>query len=128
MKKLREVSVSYFFAVINTLMLSRIFSQALLSIHKYKTFTKTPPASLLHCIKIFESFIREVSRFCDNSCSEFLQVKWPLYDIYSPISPQQQLQRNYQSARKKMVPIPLLVFYLVQVFGTAKGFVYLRTK
>ena len=53
-EKRREISVSYFFVRINTLLLSRIFSQALRSIsnkHNYKTFTKNPPASLLHCIE-----------------------------------------------------------------------------
>ena len=29
---------------------------------------------------------------------------------------------------KNMLPIPLLVFHLVQAFGTAKGFVNLMTK
>ena len=33
------------------------------------------------------------------------------------------------NARKKMIPIPLLVFfYLVQAFGTAKSFINLLTK
>ena len=29
---------------------------------------------------------------------------------------------------KKIMPIPLLVFHLVQAFGTAKGFVHVITK
>ena len=32
------------------------------------------------------------------------------------------------STKKNMIPIPLLVFRLVQAFGTAKGFVDLITK
>ena len=43
-----------FFLLINPPVLSRIFSQALRSIsdkHNSKTFTKNPPASLLHCIE-----------------------------------------------------------------------------
>ena len=53
-EKLREVSVSYFFILRITLMLSIIFSEPLMSVsnkHKYKTFSKSPPASLSHCIK-----------------------------------------------------------------------------
>ena len=52
-EKLREVSVSYFFVRRITLMLSRISSEPLMSIsnkHNYKTFSKRPTASLLHCI------------------------------------------------------------------------------
>ena len=53
-EKRREVSVSYFFVRINTPVLSRIFSQALRSKsnkHDYKTLTKNPPATSLHCIE-----------------------------------------------------------------------------
>ena len=53
-EKLREVSVSYFFILRITLRLSRIFSEPLMSIsnkHKYRTFSKSPPASLSHYIK-----------------------------------------------------------------------------
>ena len=54
-EKLEEVSASDFFVLIITLMLSKLFGEALyISIsnkHSYKTFTKSPPASLLHCIK-----------------------------------------------------------------------------
>ena len=53
-EELREVSVSYFLVLIIALMLSKIFSQPLMSIsnrHNYKTFTKRPLASLLHCIE-----------------------------------------------------------------------------
>ena len=52
-RKLREILVSYFFVLIITLLL-RIFGEALMSIsnkHNYATFTKSPPASLLHRIK-----------------------------------------------------------------------------
>ena len=37
------------------------------------------------------------------------------------------LATAYLSAQKKMIPIPLLVFHLVQAFGTVKGFFYLIT-
>ena len=54
-EKLREVSVSYFFVRRITLMLSRISSEPpLLSIsnkHNFKIFFKSPPASMLHCIR-----------------------------------------------------------------------------
>ena len=52
-EKLREVSLSYFFVRRIILMLSRISSEQLMSIsnkHNYKTFSKSPPASLLHYI------------------------------------------------------------------------------
>ena len=52
-EKLREASVSYFLVRRITLMLSRISSEPLMSLgnkHNYKTFPKSPPASLLHCI------------------------------------------------------------------------------
>ena len=37
--------------------------------------------------KQFDSFIWEVPWFFNNGCSEFLQVNWPSYNIYSLISP-----------------------------------------
>ena len=87
----------------------------------YKTFLKGPPASLLHCI---ENILSHSSGKCHdsptNGCSEFHQwLLWvsPSYNIYSLVSPQQQ--RNYQ-LEKKMIPIPLLVFHLVQALGTVK--------
>ena len=52
-EKLRDVSLSYFVVRRITLMLSRISSEPLMSIsnkHNYKTFSKRPTASLLHCI------------------------------------------------------------------------------
>ena len=53
-EKLRkEVLVSYFFRADKYTNVIKIFSQALLSIsskENYKTFTKNPLASLLHCI------------------------------------------------------------------------------
>ena len=66
-EKLREVSVSYIFALISTSMLSRIFSQALPSIskkHNYKIFTKRSPAYLLHCI---ENILNHLSGKCPDS-------------------------------------------------------------
>ena len=53
-EKLRELSVPYFFVWRITLMLSRIFSEPLMSIsnkHNYKTLSKSPPPSLLQCIR-----------------------------------------------------------------------------
>ena len=64
-ERLREVSVLYFFVQRITLMLSTISSEPLMSIsnkHNYTTFSKSPPAFLLHCIgKHFESFVWEVA-------------------------------------------------------------------
>ena len=83
-------------------MLSRIFRKALTSIINkcnYKTFTKTCTAS-----KTFWSIHWEVP---GNGYFEVRKVNWPLYNIYSLVSPQQQ--RNYQ-LEKMMIPIPLLVF------------------
>ena len=37
--------------------------------------------------KHFESFIWEVLRFSDDSCSKFQEDNWSLYNIYSLISP-----------------------------------------
>ena len=66
-EKLREVSVSYFFVLIIKLMLSRIFSEALISIsnkHNYKSFTESSPASLLHYI---EKLLNHLSGKCRDS-------------------------------------------------------------
>ena len=63
-------------------MLSRIFSEPLMSVgnkHNYKTFLKSPPASLIHCIgnilshssgKWRDSLIMAALSFT-NECSEF---------------------------------------------------------
>ena len=63
-------------------MLPRISSNPLMSIsnkHNYKTFSKSPPASLLHCIenilshsseKRCDSLLMAALRFTDG-CSEF---------------------------------------------------------
>ena len=39
----------------------------------------------------------------------------------------QYLFTNISLARNRMIPIPLLVFHLVQTFGTVKGFFHLIT-
>ena len=60
--------------------------------HNYKTFTKSPVASLLHCI---ENILNYSSGKCRDSLTmAFLSFTKPLYNIYSLISPQQQ--HNYQ--------------------------------
>ena len=67
-EKLREVSVSYILGlIIVALMLSRIFSEARMSIsdkHSYKTCTKSLPESLLHYI---ESILNHSSGKCHDS-------------------------------------------------------------
>ena len=87
-------------------MLSRISSEPLMYVsskHNYKTFSKSPPASLIHCIenvlshssgKWRDSLTMAALSFT-NGCSEF-----HLYTIFnnSLISPQQQ---HKLSARKK---------------------------
>ena len=53
-KPLAVSKVPHLFVLIITLMLSKIFNEALVLVsnqHNYKTFTKSPPASLLHCIE-----------------------------------------------------------------------------
>ena len=56
-EKLRDVSISYFFRTFVlriTLMLSRTFSEPLMSVsnkHNYKTFSESPPAFLLYFLK-----------------------------------------------------------------------------
>ena len=75
-KKQRNVLLSYFFVVIITLMLSRVFSEVLMSIsdkHNHKTFTKCPPASLLYCI---ESILSHSSGKCGNSLSSMAALSF----------------------------------------------------
>ena len=83
-------------------MLLRTFREALMSIskkHKYKTFTESSPASLSHCMG-------KVLNHSSGKCRVFLTI----------------------AALKKMTPIRLLVFHLVQTFGRMKGFVNLLSK
>ena len=51
--------------------------------HNYKTFTKSPPASLLHCI---ESILNHSSVKCCDSLTMttlmFTKFYWPLYNIF----------------------------------------------
>ena len=89
-EKLRELLASYFIVLIFTLMLLKIFSQALSlrDKHSYKTFTKIPPESWLDCI---ENIFNHLSGKCrdsltDNGCSEFHQVNWPQYSLFTDIS------------------------------------------
>ena len=67
-EKLKEVSVSYFSVLRITLMLSRIFGEPLMSIlsnkHNHKTLSKSPPASLVHCI---ENILSHSSGKCRGS-------------------------------------------------------------
>ena len=66
-EKLREGSVPCFFVLIITLMLWRNISEAFMSIskkHNHKTFTRNPPASLLHCI---ENILNRSSGKCRDS-------------------------------------------------------------
>ena len=72
-------------------MLPRIFSEAFMSPsdkHSYKTFTKSPPASLSHCI---ENILNHLSGKCrdslaDSGCSDFHQVNWPEYHLFTDVS------------------------------------------
>ena len=55
--------------------------------HNYETFTKSPAASLLLCIK---NILNHSSGKCldsDNGYSEFHEVNWPLYNNCSLMSP-----------------------------------------
>ena len=119
--------MSYCLVLIITLMLSRIFSEAFMSItnnHNHKTFTKSPPASLLH-------FIENILNHSSGKCGDSLTMAALSFTIKS--STIQYLFTNISLAtakcqfEKKMIPIPLLVLHLVQAFGTAKDFVYLIT-
>ena len=63
---MKGISIIYFGLII-TLTLSKIFSEALMSIsdrHSYKAFTKSRPASLLHCI---ENIFNHSSGKCHDS-------------------------------------------------------------
>ena len=78
-------------------MLPRIFSKPLMFIsnkHNYKIFSKSPPASLLHCIENILS--HSSGKRCDSLTMAALVS--PLYNIYSLKSPQQQ--RNYQLEKR----------------------------
>ena len=73
-------------------MLSTISSEPLMSIsnkHNYKTFSKSPPASLLHCIRNFlshssgkwhDSLTMAALSFI-SGCSEFHLVQYLFTDI-----------------------------------------------
>ena len=109
-------------------MLSRIFSEALLSIsnkHNYKTFTKSPPASLEHSI---ENILNHSSGKCPDSLTIAALSFAKSSGLCTIFIHYYFLSKSEITARKNMTPIPLLVFHLVQVFGTAKGFVYLIFK
>ena len=47
--------------------------------HNYKTFTKSPPASLLHYIENISNHLSGKCRdsLADNDCSVFHQINWP---------------------------------------------------
>ena len=102
-------------------MSSRISSEPLMSIsnkHNYKTISKSPTASLLHCIGNILSHSSGKWRDSLTVCSEFhLRTIFIHYYLLS--------NSVIISSKKKMIPIPLLVFHLVEAFGTAKGFFYL---
>ena len=57
-------------------------------------------------------------------------IKYYFQQLYSHICISLILLSNSViiGTKKRMIPIPLLVFHLVQALGTAKGFVYLITK
>ena len=104
-------------------MLLRIFSEALMYFSNKqtnKTFSESSPASLFDCIEII---LNHSSGRCRDSLTmaslsftkslAFVQYLFTYASLATPLF----------SARKKMTLIPLLVFHLVQAFGTAKGFV-----
>ena len=83
--------------------------------HNYKTFSKCPLASLLHCI---ENILSHSSGNCCDSMRmtalSFIFVQYLFTNIPSATAS--------LSARKTMIPIRLLVFHLVQALGAVKGF------
>ena len=91
-------------------MLSRIFVESLVSVsskHNYKTTSKDPPASSLHCI---ESILSHSSgKYCDSLTMAVLTFM-------------------KSTGICTMITIPLLVVHLVHAFGTAKGFFNLIIK
>ena len=66
--------------------------------HNYKTFSKSPPISLVHCI---ENVLRHSFGKCRDSLAIAGLSSTILYNIYSLISPQEQ--HNYKP-EKKMIP------------------------
>ena len=126
-EKLKEVSVSYVFVWRITLILSTISSEPLMSIsnkHNYKTFSKSPPASLLHCIgnilshssgKWRDSLIMAALSFT-NGCSEFRLCTIIIHKYLLSNS-------VIISSKKDNTDTSLtVVFHLVQAFGTVKWF------
>ena len=70
--------------------------------HNNKTFTKSPSASLLHCI---ENILNHFSGKCFGSLTmaALSSTRSTLYNIYSLISPQQE--RNYQLEKRYRSPL-----------------------
>ena len=104
-------------------MLSRISSESLISIsnkHNYKTFSKSPPASLIYCMGNILS--HSSGKWRDSLRMAALSFTFVQY-LFTNIS----LATVLIISSKKMIPIPFLVFHLVQAFGTVKGFFYLIT-
>ena len=105
-------------------MLSIFSSELLMSIsnkHSYTTFSKSPPASLIHWIgnilshssgKWRDSLTMTALSFT-NGCSEFYLCTIFFHSVSNSV---------ISSSKKKMILIPLLVLHLVQAFGTVKGF------
>ena len=83
----------------------------------YKTFTKGPPASLLHCIEnILNHFSGKCFDYLTMAALSFIsQLTFVQYSGFLP-------------QFIKIIPIPLLAFDLVEALGTAKVFVNLITK
>ena len=93
-----------------------------LCLQNYKTFSKSPPASLLHCI-------RNILSDSSGKWGDSLTMAAPSFTLvqylFTSISSATVLAKL--SARKKMIPIPLLVFHLVRAFGTVKELFHLTT-
>ena len=62
--------------------------------HNYNTFSKSPPASLVHCNG---NVLSHSSEKCRDSLA-IAALSFTLYNIYSLISPQQQC--NYQLEKR----------------------------
>ena len=93
--------------------------------HNYKTLKKSPPASLLHCI---ENILSHSSGKCRDSLTMAALSFTKSTGLCTIFIHYYLLSNRVIINSKKIIPIPLLVFHLVQAFGMAKGFVHLITK
>ena len=93
--------------------------------HNYKTVTTSSPPSLLHCM---ENILNSSSGKCRDSLTMAALSFTKSTGLPAIFIHKYFLSNSAIISSKKMIPIPLVVFHLVQAFDRAKGFVYSITK